>query len=123
MPALKRNSYYFLSVSVTDLGERLQQQRTEFYFFVGWGLGDTCLSSLSKGFHLIRPLSLFLAVDATNLLFLQTVAKHINLAFQVSNILQCFWLTQNHLCWLSATWETYFRLYLLVINSTGLIHS
>ena len=39
MPALKRNSYYFLSVSVTDLGERLQQQRTEFYFFVGRGLG------------------------------------------------------------------------------------
>ena len=66
MPALKRNSYYFLSVSVTDLGERLQQQRTEFYFFVGRGLGDTCLSSLSKGFLLIRPLSLFHTVDATN---------------------------------------------------------
>ena len=30
------------------------------------GLGDTCLSSLSKGFLLIRPLSLFHTVDATN---------------------------------------------------------
>ena len=66
MPALKRNRYNFLSVSVTDLGERLQQQRTEFSFFVGRGLGYTCISSLSKGLLLIRPLSLFLAVDATN---------------------------------------------------------
>lgn len=66
MPALKRNRYNFLSVSVTDLGERLQQRRTEFYFFVGRGLRNTCLSSLSKGLLLIRPLSLFLAVDATN---------------------------------------------------------
>ena len=50
MPALKRNSYYFLSVSVTDLGERLQQQRTEFLLFCGERAGGHLSKFLIKRF-------------------------------------------------------------------------
>lgn len=67
MPALKRNRCNFLFVSITDLGNRLQQQKAEFF---GGGLGDACLNLYQnlyqKGLLLIRPLSMFLTVDATD---------------------------------------------------------
>ena len=45
MPALKSNKCNFLFVSITDLGNRLQQQRAE--FFLG-GAGGRLSKSLSK---------------------------------------------------------------------------
>lgn len=45
MPALKRNRCNFLFVSITDLGNRLQQQKAEFFW---GGAGGRLSKSLSK---------------------------------------------------------------------------
>lgn len=67
MPALKRNRYDFLSVNIIELGNRLQHhQRAEDFPLGGRGWGDTFLNLYQRGLLLIRPLFLFLTVEAAN---------------------------------------------------------
>lgn len=55
MPALKGNGYDLLSVNITELGNRLQQQQRACFGAVGRGGGDTFSKSLLKWSSFNQP--------------------------------------------------------------------